>query len=260
MKISEVGDNTFYGKIGAEIQEETRESPLSVRLHKLAGSIGRLGYAAAIFSAVAYLFNHIVLDNHFETRLILETITSWKAMFSCLLQACTLAVTVIVMAVPEGLPMMITVVLSSNMKRMLKDNVLVRKLVGIETAGSLNILFSDKTGTLTGGKLKVTHFITASGKIYEGEGFFNNHFKLGDIVRDSIIYNCQAYLSEEAVVGGNATDRALLQFAAGSHVPKKNIHKRSTIPFTSEQKYMATTITGDWNKTLIKGAPEKILS
>ena len=72
-------------------------------------------------------------------------------MFSHVLHALTLAITVVVVAVPEGLPMMITVVLSSNMRRMLKDHVLVRKLVGIETSGSLNILFTDKTGTLTRG-------------------------------------------------------------------------------------------------------------
>ena len=77
------------------------------------------------------------------------------------MHALTLSISIVVVAVPEGLPMMITVVLSSNMLRMMRDHVLVRKLVGIETSGSLNILFTDKTGTLTRGRLQVTHFYTA---------------------------------------------------------------------------------------------------
>ena len=84
-------------------------------------------------------------------------------LFAHILYALTLAVTMIVVSVPEGLPMMITLVLSSNMKRMLKDNILVRKLVGIETSGSLNILFTDKTGTLTKGQLEVKGMILGDG-------------------------------------------------------------------------------------------------
>lgn len=259
MRVTQIGDETFYGKIGAELQEETRESPLKLRLRTLAGSIGKLGYAAAAFSALAYLFNHIVIDNKFNMNLILSMITSLNQMFPIILQAATLAVTVIVMAVPEGLPMMITVVLSSNMKRMLKDQVLVRKLVGIETAGSLNILFTDKTGTLTGGKLTVTHFISGSLKTYEKEEFYHNKMTLWNIVRDSVINNCSSYLSEKAVVGGNATDRALLEFATLEEGQRRNIRKQNVIPFSSDLKFMATTITGDWTTTLIKGAPEKIL-
>ena len=89
-------------------------------------------------------------------------ITNFPLITGHILHALTLSVTIIVVAVPEGLPMMITLVLSSNMKRMLKNNVLVRKLVGIETAGSLNILFTDKTGTLTKGKLEVIAYIDGS--------------------------------------------------------------------------------------------------
>lgn len=259
MKVTEIGDQTFYGKIGAELQEETRESPLKLRLRTLAGSIGKLGYAAATFSALAYLFNHIVIDNQFNMELILKMVTSFKYMFPCILQAATLAVTVIVMAVPEGLPMMITVVLSANMKRMLKDHVLVRKLVGIETAGSLNILFTDKTGTLTKGKLTVTHFISGNLKIYEKDAFYQNKMTLWQILRDSLLHNCSAYVSDKTVVGGNATDRALLSFAVLEEGQKRAIKKQASIPFSSDLKFMATTITGDWRTTLIKGAPEKIL-
>ena len=94
---------------------------------------------------------------------IKETITNFPFITGHILYALTLCVTIIIVAVPEGLPMMITLVLSSNMKRMLKDNVLVRKLVGIETAGSINVLFTDKTGTLTNGKLDVVNFLDGSG-------------------------------------------------------------------------------------------------
>ena len=100
---------------------------------------------------------------------IKETITNFPIMFGHILYALTLSVTIIVVAVPEGLPMMITLVLSSNMKRMLKNNVLVRKMIGIETAGSLNILFTDKTGTLTKGKLEVIGFLSGSLKNYQNE-------------------------------------------------------------------------------------------
>jgi len=259
MKVTSVGYNTYYGRIGAEIQEETRESPLRVRLWDLAGSIGKLGYVAALFSVCAYFFNNIILDNNFNPTLILKTCTTWSVMFPHLIRACTLAVTVIVMAVPEGLPMMITVVLSANMKRMLKDNVLVRKLVGIETAGSLNILFTDKTGTLTQGKLNVTHFISGNGKIWDKNEVGKNQSKLWGILSDSIKYNCAASLNQDTAIGGNATDRAMLEFTTNLKSNNKNIKKINVIPFSSDLKYMATTIIGDWNVTLIKGAPEKIL-
>ena len=171
MQVSHVGDQTFYGHIGAEIQEETRESPLRYRLKALASTIGKYGYFAAIISALVFLFNNIFIDNNFDPVLIQKTITSWETIFPLLVQACTLGVTVVVMAVPEGLPMMITVVLSANMTRMLKDNVLVRKLIGIETAGSLNILFTDKTGTLTGGRLNVAQFVNGRASFGAGKSF-----------------------------------------------------------------------------------------
>lgn len=259
MEVNAVGDQTLYGRIGAEIQEETRESPLKVRLHDLAGAIGKLGYAAAGFSAVAYLFNNLVLQNNLNADRILLSLRSWGVLFPHLLKACTLAVTVIVMAVPEGLPMMITVVLSANMKRMLKDHVLVRKLVGIETAGSMNILFSDKTGTLTGGMLRATHFVSGSCQVYKREDFGKNGMKLWSVFRDSIVYNCTAYQSKESVIGGNATDRALLECIGNIKKSKSNLRKRNIVPFSSDKKFMASTVSGDWNVVLIKGAQEKIL-
>ena len=97
-----------------------------------------------------------------EEIIIRPVITDFPKIINILIYALTLSVTIIVVAVPEGLPMMITLVLSSNMKTMLKNNVLVRKLMGIETAGNINVLFTDKTGTLTNGKLEVVGILSSS--------------------------------------------------------------------------------------------------
>ena len=163
MEVTEVGDKTFYGKMSKELQETGQESPLKIRLRELAKFISKIGYVSAVLVAISYLFTEIIIANSFNLDKILKTITNVPVLMNHLIYALTLSVTIIVVAVPEGLPMMITLVLSSNMKKMLKSNVLVRKMVGIETAGSLNILFTDKTGTLTKGKLEVVGFQDATG-------------------------------------------------------------------------------------------------
>ena len=140
---------------------------------------------------------------------IMNTISDGRVILGYLLDALTLCVTIIVVSVPEGLPMMITLVLSSNMKRMLKDNVLVRKLVGIETAGNINVLFTDKTGTLTKGKLEVVGFLDGCGNeinsINEG---------LRELFNMSIgINNASTYDKvNNKIIGGNITDKALLNY------------------------------------------------
>ena len=164
MVVSDVGDATFLGGISREIQEQTRESPLKIRLKRLAKQISTLGYIAAALVALVYLFNVFVLDSAFDAEIIKYKLSTIDFLFSHLFHALTLGLTVVVIAVPEGLPVMIAVVLSSNIKKMVKDSVLVRKPVGIEAAGSMNILFTDKTGTLTEGKLGV-------GSIFLGDGY-----------------------------------------------------------------------------------------
>jgi len=101
MRVTEVGDRTFYGNLAQEIQEEKRDTPLKIRLSELAKSISKFGYIAATITVVAYLYNAIILDNGFNMVLILNTLTNYKVVFSHMLKAATLAVTVIVMAVPE---------------------------------------------------------------------------------------------------------------------------------------------------------------
>ena len=119
MVVTKVGVNTFYGKISLELQEKQPESPLKLRLRDLAKVISRIGYIGAFLVAFSYLFSVIIINNNFDINRILKTLSDASLLFAYLLQALTLAVTIIVVSVPEGLPMMITLVLSSNMKRML---------------------------------------------------------------------------------------------------------------------------------------------
>jgi len=157
MKVLEVGDKTKYGVTLKELTSaETRPSPLQEKLATLGRQISRFGYVGALFIAFSFMFNHIFLEGG-----------GWEIYFSKpapeiiyhIVTAIILAIIIIVVAVPEGLPMMIAVVLSMNMRKLLKAKVLVRKLLGIETSGSLTILFTDKTGTLTQGKLTVSELL-----------------------------------------------------------------------------------------------------
>lgn len=260
MKITKVGDNTFYGKIAQELQESTPDSPLKIRLRHLAGIISKIGYVGAFLVSLSYLFSMIVIRNNFDINLIKETVTNFPLMTGYILYALTLSVTIIVVAVPEGLPMMITLVLSSNMKKMLKSNVMVRKMTGIETAGSLNILFTDKTGTLTKGKMEMLYFIGNDFKKYHKESELKKYSKYYSIIKKSIIYNnASTYTSDnKTIVGGNITDRAILKFI--EYDKNSNIKIIDTVPFDSKNKYSLSLIDDRGKLALIKGAPEKILS
>lgn len=258
MKVTEVGEDTLFGKITHELKESQPPSPLKVRLSALAKVISRIGYVGAFLVSFSYLFSVIVINNNFDIELIRETIMNFPLITSYILYALTLSVTIIVVAVPEGLPMMITLVLSSNMRRMLKNNVLVRKLTGIETAGSLNILFTDKTGTLTKGKLEVIGLINANYKEFQTELELLKYSKYHDIVKKSIIYNnASSYDKDSKIIGGNITDKALLEFIKTD--PTKSINTYSYVPFSSKYKYSMISLNDKERITLIKGSPEKIL-
>lgn len=255
MLVRFIGDNTILGKISQELQEVVPESPLKIKLRGLAKTISRIGYIGAFLASISYLFSSIVLENHFDLDLIMATITNFPVMFNHLLYALTLSVTIIVVAVPEGLPMMITLVLSSNMKKMLKDNVLVRKLVGIETSGSLNVLLTDKTGTLTKGVLKVTEFVTPDLKVYKSNLDLKKSVNY-EILYSSFFYNNASIISDDNIIGGNSTDRALLKFIGKSkEINKKVINKT---PFDSAIKYSSVTLSD--GTILVKGAKEVLLS
>ena len=257
MLVTKTGNNTLYGSLAKEVSEVSPTSPLKLRLTGLAKFISKIGYCGAVLVTISYLFSVIVMANNFELSKILATITNFRVMADHLIYALTLSVTIIVVAVPEGLPMMITLVLSSNMKRMLKSNVLVRKLVGIETAGSINYLLTDKTGTLTKGKLEINEIITGD----------NTHFKslkelklkpfIYQSIYSNLYYNNESSLNDKgSVIGGNLTDKACLEFIKkDSTINFKIINKKI---FNSKDKYSSATLNN--NITYFKGAPEILLS
>ena len=250
MLIGRVGDHTLYGGVASGLQEDVRPSPLKERLSGLARSVSFLGYVAAAVIAFAYLFNVFVIDNGMDWELIRHRITDLSFTVPHLIRALSVAISILVVAVPEGLPMMITVVLSSNMKKMLRSGVLVRRLVGIETAGNMNILFTDKTGTLTCGKLKVEAILC------------------GDTAFDSLTAlkkspsHFTALRQNHAVctgIGrGNATDRALRSFFSGCKSDRLSVLHR--VPFDSARRYSSGCVESSGRiRTLIRGAPEVIL-
>ena len=258
MEVTEVGNKTLYGKMSQELQETGQDSPLKIRLKELAKFISKIGYVSAVLVAISYLFTEIVIANSFNLEKILTTITDFPTIMNLLIYALTLSVTILVVAVPEGLPMMITLVLSSNMRRMLKNNVLVRKMVGIETAGSLNILFTDKTGTLTKGKLQVIGFLDGSLTTYQTEQEIEKHKFLHEHVKNNCLYNNGSKLDENNIpVGGNITDRAILEFIHSDKT--KRYQKIKITPFDSKNKYSSTIIDIGKRINYIKGAPEKLL-
>lgn len=159
LDVRKVGLKTMMGKMAEEMQEDDLDSPLKVKLAKLAGQISKFGYIGAIVIAVLYFAYFIISAGGISAYFA----TGVTAIIKDAVDALSLAVVIIVCAVPEGLPLMISLVLMQNTSKMLEHNVLVRKAEGIETAGSLNILFSDKTGTITKGMLEVLEFFTADG-------------------------------------------------------------------------------------------------
>lgn len=263
LQVRRVGDATFYGGMARELQQQTRQSPLKLRLSQLADSLSRLGLLAALAVGGADLCNALVIANAFAPDRILAALADLPHLITCLLHAATLAVTVLVVAAPEGLPMMITVVLSSNMRRMLRDKVLVRKLVGIETSGSLNILFTDKTGTLTQGKLAVAEFVSGDGRSYgDIRQLAQQGGQLFRLTAMDCGLNNQAALDPKGKpLGGNATDRALLSFVAPCHSQIPQLAVRQTVAFDSSLKFSVAQVSqGGGTLSLVKGAPELLLS
>lgn len=153
---------------------------------------------------------------------------------------------------------MVTLVLSSNMRRMLKNNVLVRKLVGIETAGSLNILFTDKTGTLTKGKLEVISLMLGNQKEYSNINNLGSSYK--NLITKSLVYNNESTFDSEdnKIIGGNITDKAILEFVNTKKT--KSIKELDKIRFNSKNKYSLSIIEDNKIKyKFVKGATEIIL-
>jgi len=250
IRVTSVGKETYYGMVARDIQAQTRESPLKRRLSELAKSISKLGYLMAAIVGISYLFFTVIHENGYDPILIGKMLRSGREMIGILTHALTLMITVVVVAVPEGLPMMITVVLSANMKRMLNDSVMVKKLVGIETAGSMNLLFTDKTGTLTEGHPSVERIITASGSYKSLAALGCEPYALrwlGISAKEGV--------SSVSGIGGNSTDRAFSEFFRDAETEAIAIASR--VEFSSERKFSSLELlTGE---SLIKGAPDILL-
>lgn len=252
MKVLNIGFSTLYGKIALELSKKEPISPLKSRLIDLAKLISKIGYIGAFLVALAYLYSKIVINNNYDLVLIKETITNFRLMADYLIYSLTLSVTIIVVAVPEGLPMMITLVLASNMKKMLKENVLVRKLVGIETAGNTNVLLTDKTGTLTKGKLEVISILNSNLKELK-----LNEVKKNKLYFDNLYYNNDSYFNENKIVGGNITDKAILKYIGNNNFLKKEIINKKH--FNSTNKYSSVSIKDNKLITYFKGASEVLI-
>jgi len=248
VKVTSVGINTYMGQISKEMDEKDDESPLKSKLRILAKQISILGYFGAFLAAFSYLFVQMVVNNNFDLELIKNALLNGKELLNNLIYALTLMVTIIIMAVPEGLPMMITLVLSSNMNKMLKDNILVRKLVGIETSGSLNLLLCDKTGTLTEGKLKVHKIIYKEKEIDLNN--ISNYIELNKL----LYLNNESSYDGNNIIGGNSTDNAIMQFIKDYPIKDQIIDR---FPFDSEKKYLYVK-TKDYY--YVKGAYESIIN
>ena len=252
MKIAKVGANTMMGRMAEEMTEEEVDSPLKVKLTHLAEQISKFGYIGAVVIGLAILGNSI-LSNGAGAWLA----QPFALMAKDVLNALLVSVTIVVMAVPEGLPLMIAIVLMQNTSKMLQHNVLVRKAVGIETAGSLNILFSDKTGTITKGQLEVVNFIDKDGNQFDSiTGLDEGMQKL---VATSLKINNSAMIVDGEITGGNMTDRALLQYVKDIEHEDLKVVKVET--FNSAKKFMATQCETAMGRTLTlyKGAVERVL-
>lgn len=251
MEIKVVGDKTLFGELALEVQEDTRETPLQVKLGKLAKQISTFGYVGAIAIIVGMIAKDIIVDG------IPQSVPDWVMM---ILNAGTIAVTIVVCAVPEGLPMLTSILMSFQSMRMAKDNVLVHKINGIETAGSISLLFSDKTGTITEGKLSVVEISTGNAKIFKDISDMPEKFAADFVTGIGI--NNSASMGDGKVIGGNSTDRALMSFILDSE-SEERMNKAEVLsfnPFNSTKKSSSVTVSRDGKSvTYVKGAPEKII-
>lgn len=242
LRVEAVGLKTMMGKMAEEMNGEQVDSPLKVKLAKLANQISVFGYISAAAIVVLYFVMGIV-----HAGSIGAFFTDWQGLIHTVVQAANLAILIIVCAVPEGLPLMVSLVLMQNTSKMLDHNVLVRKAQGIETAGSLNILFSDKTGTITKGHLEVV-------ELFDGAG---NTTKPSDSFLECVCKNTQTIITDGNVIGGNMTDQALMRYILENKLTAPEVEIVKEQGFNSANKFSQSQLA---NKKLVyKGAPEKLL-
>lgn len=259
LDVRKVGLKTMMGKMAEEMQEDEVDSPLKVKLGKLAHQISTFGYIGAVVIAIFYMVYFVLSAGGIEQYLAM----GWTEILKNVIDAVSLAIVIIVCAVPEGLPLMISLVLMQNTSKMLDHNVLVRKAEGIETAGSLNILFSDKTGTITKGMLEVVEFFMPNGNTIPMNEL-SLHSKIKALLDISIGKNTASMFdANHRVIGGNATDQALMKFIGEETynvlTTESEYSVNNSQGFNSSNKFSQVDIN-ELGKTFYKGAPEKFLS
>lgn len=259
LDVRKVGLKTMMGKMAEEMQEDEIDSPLKVKLGKLAHQISTFGYIGAVVIAIFYMVYFVLSAGGIEQYIAM----GWAEILKNVIDAVSLAIVIIVCAVPEGLPLMISLVLMQNTSKMLDHNVLVRKAEGIETAGSLNILFSDKTGTITKGMLEVVEFFMPNGNTIPMNEL-SLHSKVKALLDISIGKNTASMFdANHRVIGGNATDQALMKFVGEETYNVLTTESEYSVNnlqgFNSSNKFSQVEIK-ELGKTFYKGAPEKFLS
>ena len=241
--VTAVGDATEIGKVAQKSTERTSvKTPLYVQLDKLASMISKVGSVVSVAAFVIFLVHDILTNPAWGGK-------DYFYMAEIVLDYFMMAVTLIVMAVPEGLPMAITLSLALNMRRMLKSNNLVRKLHACETMGAVTVICTDKTGTLTQNQMQVDELLPKDD---------NQH--LLDV---AIAINSTAELDEDKAIG-NPTESALLLWLKSQDKDYRELRHQAKVlkqqPFSTEKKYMATIAEVDGEKyLLVKGAPEIVL-
>lgn len=263
LDVRKVGLKTMMGKMAEDMQDEEPDSPLKVKLSKLAKQISVFGYVSAVVIVILYMAYFVIKAGGFSGY----AATGWSNILMNTIEAVSLAILIVVCAVPEGLPLMISLVLMQNTSRMLDHNVLVRKAVGIETAGSLNILFSDKTGTITKGSLEVVEFFTPDGASIPLDEI-KKHGKIKSLVDIAIGKNTASMFDgQHKVIGGNATDQALMRFLgeeqyrflSGGSDKETDYSVGLSQGFNSANKFSQAEIR-ELRQVFYKGAPEKFVS
>ena len=242
--VTAVGDHTEIGKVARQATELTAiKTPLNIQLDRLAKLISKVGSAVSILAFLAFLVHDILTQPLWHT-------TDYVGMAEVTLRYFMMAVTLIVMAVPEGLPMAVTLALALNMRRMLKSNNLVRKLTASETMGAVTVICTDKTGTLTQNRMTVSAVEMYNEK-EEGRNGVSDFLD----IQKAIALNTTATHNV-----GNPTEQALLQWLQSQGVDYEQLRREASVtarePFSTERKYMTTTANG---VTYIKGAPEVVM-
>lgn len=239
MVVTAVGDATEIGQVARDAATPTTvKTPLSLQLDRLAKLISKAGTAVSVLAFVAFLLHDVLTSPLWHTD-------DYMGMANAVLRYFMMAVTLIVMAVPEGLPMAVTLALALNMRRMLKSNILVRKLHACETMGAVTVICTDKTGTLTQNRMQVRDMLSCD----------------YSLLARAIALNTTAELSPDGQPIGNPTEAALLGWLRDQGTDYRQVRSETAVdwrePFTTERKMMVSQ-AGGW--IFVKGAPEVVLS